>query len=56
MSSRGESLSLWNELIARYHYLGYTRIIGAQLRYLITGGGRVLGAMGFGGAKSSSLP
>jgi hypothetical protein len=54
--TRGESLSLWNEFIARYHYLGYTRIIGAQLRYFITGGGRVLGAMGFGGAAWKVAP
>lgn len=24
---------LWNEYIERYHYLGYTRLVGAQLRY-----------------------
>lgn len=26
---------LWNELIERYHYLGYTPLPGAQIRYLI---------------------
>ncbi len=24
---------LWNEFVARYHYLGYTRLVGAQMRY-----------------------
>ena len=24
---------LWNEFIARYHYLGYTPLSGSQLRY-----------------------
>ncbi len=33
---------LWNELIARYHYLGYTPLPGAQYRYLITDGNRPL--------------
>ncbi len=27
--------ALWNEYIARYHYLGYTPLPGAQLRYFI---------------------
>jgi hypothetical protein len=41
---------LWNGLIARYHYLGYTPLPGAQLRYLIRYDGGVLGAIGFGAA------
>ena len=41
---------LWNGLIARYHYLGYTPLPGAQLRYLIHCEGGVLGAIGFGAA------
>lgn len=41
---------LWRELIARYHYLGYQRPVGAQLRYLIYDGDRLLGAIGFAGA------
>ena len=27
--------ALWNEFVARYHYLGYTRLVGAQMRYAI---------------------
>jgi hypothetical protein len=54
--TRGESLALWNEFIGRYHYLGYTKIVGAQLRYFITAGGSVLGAMGFGGAAWKVAP
>jgi hypothetical protein len=27
--------SLWNEYIERYHYLGYTPLPGAQLRYFV---------------------
>ena len=26
---------LWNEYIARYHYLGYKRLVGAQMRYAV---------------------
>lgn len=41
---------LWNGLIERYHYLGYTPLPGAQLRYLISCDRGVLGAIGFGAA------
>jgi len=42
--------ALWNGLVDRYHYLGYTPLPGAQLRYLIRWEGGVLGALGFGAA------
>lgn len=38
---------LWNELIERYHYLGYQRLAGAQLRYFAWDGERLLGCLGF---------
>jgi hypothetical protein len=39
----------WNELIARYHYLGYRPLCGAQMRYLVwSAEGRLLAALGFG--------
>ncbi len=41
---------LWNGLIERYHYLGYTPLPGAQLRYLIESDAGLLGALGFGAA------
>lgn len=40
--------SLWNELIERYHYLGYKPLAGAQLRYFVLSGSRLLAALGFG--------
>ena len=50
-----ESL-LWNELVARYHYLGLRPMAGAQLRYLAYDGDRPLAAMGFGGAAWRLAP
>jgi len=41
---------LWNELMARYHYLGYRPLPGAQVRYLLKNGETLLGALGFGAA------
>ena len=26
---------LWNEFVARYHYLGYKTLVGAQMRYAV---------------------
>jgi len=46
----GADSRLWNALIARWHYLGYTPLPGAQLRYLLRWDGGVLGALGFGAA------
>jgi len=35
--------ALWNELIERYHYLGYKALPGAQLRYLVFATGPAVG-------------
>ena len=47
---------LWNELIERYHYLGYTPLPGAQIRYLIRNENRLLGAIGMGAAAWKVAP
>ena len=44
----GRNSSLWNELIGRYHYLGYNPIPGAQMRFLVFGRSCLLAALGFG--------
>lgn len=41
---------LWNEVIARHHYLGHRPLVGAQMRYLIYAGQRLLAALGFASA------
>lgn len=45
-----EASHLWNALISRHHYLGYTPLVGAQVRYLIRCSQAVLGCLGFGAA------
>lgn len=47
---------LWNELMARYHYLGHITLPGAQMRYLACDGDRVLAALGFGAAAWKVAP
>lgn len=48
--------SLWNEYIERYHYLGYTPLPGAQLRYFITANGQIFALTGFGAAAWQTSP
>lgn len=48
--------SLWNEYIERYHYLGYTPLPGAQLRYFITANDQILVLTGFGAAAWQTSP
>jgi len=40
----------WNYLIDKYHYLGYRRVIGSQVKYLIYSQGQLLGCIGFADA------
>ncbi len=48
--------SLWNELIERYHYLGYKPLAGAQSRYLAYHDQDLLAALGFGAAAWKLAP
>lgn len=47
---------LWNELIDRYHYLGYRRLPGAQLRYFVTSPEGRLALLGFSAAAWATAP
>jgi len=51
-----ENSAFWNELVERHHYLGYKPLPGAQLRYLVFGGGHLLAALGFGAAAWAVAP
>ena len=48
---------LWNEFVARYHYLGYATLPGAQMRYFVrAAGGEPLAVLGFGAAAWKIAP
>ncbi|MHC4596652.1 MAG: DUF4338 domain-containing protein [Planctomycetota bacterium] len=53
MVVKGTGSRLWNELIERYHYLGYKPLPGAQLRYFVFSGSRLLATLGFGASAWS---
>jgi len=55
MVTRADS-ALWNEYIERYHYLGYTPLPGAQLRYFIYAGEQLVALTGFGAAAWQTAP
>ncbi|MCX6141691.1 MAG: IS4 family transposase [Ignavibacteriales bacterium] len=45
--SKSKEAMIYKEVISRYHYLGYQRLVGAQMRYLIRCDSRWIGAIGF---------
>ena len=47
---------LWNQLIARYHYLGYTPLPGAQIRYLVSCNEGLLAALSFSASAWRAFP
>ncbi len=47
MVKTAKQSQIWNEMIHRWHYLGYKKLVGAQLRYLINSSYGTLGALGF---------
>lgn len=49
---REAEYAVWEQLVSRHHYLGYRRYHGRRLRYLISAGHQMIGAIGW---KSGSL-
>ena len=50
MQGRGENSRLWNEFIARSHYLGHTPMSGQQLRFSLYAGDQLVALLGFAAA------
>ncbi len=48
VDGRGAASRLWNEYVARYHYLGYTPMSGSQIRYNVHAGERLVALLSFG--------
>lgn len=55
VGTRASSL-LWNEYIDRYHYLSFSPLPGAQLRYFIKVGSEVVALLGFGASAWKVAP
>jgi hypothetical protein len=52
----GKNARLWNELIHRYHYMGYKPLAGSQLRYLIYCQRGLLGVLSFSASAWTIAP
>jgi hypothetical protein len=50
VQGRGADSRLWNETMARYHYLGYTPMSGQQLRYSVYAGEQLVALISFAAA------
>ena len=55
ISTKNDS-KLWNEFIHRYHYLGYTPLPGAQLRYFVYAGQSLVALLGYGASAWQCAP
>ena len=51
-----KTTALWNAYIDSYHYLGYTPLPGAQLRYFVKADGEILALLGFSAAAWKCAP
>ena len=47
---RSEKEKLFNSLISRYHYLGYTQPVGEHLKYMVYAGGRPVACLAYSSA------
>jgi hypothetical protein len=52
----GRAAKLWNEFIDRYHYLGYSPLCGAQLRYFVRDNDQILALLSFSAAAWKTAP
>jgi len=50
------ALSLWREYIERYHYLGYTQLPGAQIRYFVYAENKLVALLSFSAAAWKTAP
>lgn len=47
---------MWNEMIHRWHYLGFKKLVGAQIRYLINSDQGLLGGLSFSASAWNVQP
>jgi transposase len=56
IAKTGDEKSLWNEYIDRYHYLRYTPLPGAQMKYFVYSADNLLALLGFGASAWRVAP
>ena len=53
---QSKTSQLWNEYIHRYHYIGYSPLPGAQLRYFIKSGEQIVALLSFSASAWQTAP
>jgi len=56
IAKTSDDQSLWNEYIDRYHYLGFSKLPGAQMKYFAYSGEDLLALLGFGASAWQIAP
>ena len=56
IATTADDQSLWNEYIDRYHYLGFSKLPGAQMKYFVYSGEDLLALLGFGASAWRIAP
>ncbi len=54
--AQGAEAALWREYVDRYHYLRYTPLAGAQMRYVVRSEPHTLAVLGFGASAWKVAP
>ncbi|MGC8529969.1 MAG: DUF4338 domain-containing protein [Leptospirillia bacterium] len=54
--AKGFESEIWNDFIERYHYLGYTVLPGAQIRYIAWVGDKPLACLSFSASAWKTAP
>jgi SRSO17 transposase len=44
---KGDEETVWDELMRAYHYLGYQKMIGQRIKYLVKAGDRIIAAISY---------
>jgi transposase len=56
IAKTSDDQSLWNEYIDRYHYLGFSKLPGAQMKYFVYSGADLMALLGFGASAWQIAP
>jgi len=54
--ARRDEIPKWRKLMSKYHYLGFNRIVGSSLYYVVTSGKQWVALLGWGSAALKCAP
>ena len=54
--ARRDEIPRWHKLMSKYHYLGFNRIVGSSIYYVVTRGRQWVALLGWGSAALKCAP